>query len=210
MSIGQKRQDGRKRRGARLYRRRPTLCGPGAGRQIIAILIPGDFCDLHVAILGAMDHGIATLSPCTIVAIPRETIEELTTRHTRIMRALWWCTLVDEAILREWLVSMGQRPADQQAAHIFCELLVRFQSVGRAPRNGYEFPLTQDELGDALGLSLVHVNRTLQYLRESGLITLKGKVLTVLDVERLKQFAGFNPNYLHMRKPPRQDLPPPR
>ena len=171
---------------------------PNGRRQIMAFLIPGDFCDFHVAILGTMDHGIATLTPCTMVSIPVETIEDLTTHHPRISRALWWCTLVDEAILREWLVNMGQRPADQQAAHIFCELLVRLQSVGRATDNSYSFPLTQEEFGDALGLSVVHVNRTLQQLRETGFIILRGGTLTIPDVDRLKAFAGFNPNYLHL------------
>ena len=167
-------------------------------RQIVAFLIPGDFCDLHVAILGTMDHGLATLTPCTIVDLPRATIEEITFNHPRITRALWWCTLVDEAILREWLVNMGQRPADRQAAHAICELLVRLQTVGRATDNSFELPLTQEELGDALGLSIVHVNRTLQRLREEKLIVFKGKVLSIPDVERLKLFADFDANYLHL------------
>ena len=171
---------------------------PNGRRQIMAFLIPGDFCDFHVAILGAMDHGIATMTPCTMVSIPRQTIEELTAHHPRITRALWWCTLVDEAILREWLVNMGQRPANQQTAHVLCELLVRLQAVGRATRDSYEFPLTQEEFGDAMGLSVVHTNRSLQHLRQEGLIVLKGGTLTMPDVERLKEFAGFNPNYLHL------------
>ena len=171
---------------------------PNGRRQIIAFLVPGDFCDFHVAILGAMDHGIKTLTSCTLVRIPNETIEDLATR-ARIRRALWWCTLVDEAILREWLVSMGQRPATEQAAHVFCELLVRLQTVGRASDNSYAFPLTQTEFGDALGLSVVHVNRSLQHLRREGLIVLQDGTLTIPDVNRLKDFAGFNPSYLHLQ-----------
>ena len=176
-------------------------------RQIMAFLIPGDFCDFHIAILGAMDHGIATLTPCTMVAIPVDTIDELTTHYPRITRALWWSTLVDEAILREWLVNMGQRPANRQAAHTLCELLVRLQAVGRATHDSFEFPMTQEEFGDALGLSVVHVNRTLQSLREDGLIVLKGGTLTVPDVDRLKEFAGFNPNYLHLTTRPNSASP---
>ena len=177
---------------------------PNGRRQIMAFLIPGDFCDFHVAILGTMDHGIATLTRCTMVGIPRETIEDLTTHHPSISRALWWCTLVDEAILREWLVNMGQRPANQQTAHVLCELLVRLQAVGRATDNEYDFPLTQEELGDALGLSVVHTNRSLQELRKDGLIILKGGTLTIPDVGRLKEFAGFNPNYLHLTRRPNE------
>ena len=166
-------------------------------RQILAFLIPGDFCDLHVAILGAMDHSICTLSPCTIVEISRETIADLTENHPRLTRALWWATLVDEGILREWLTGMGQRSCESQAAHLFCELLLRLQTVGLATPNSYHLPLTQIDLADALGISAVHMNRILQQLRADGLITLRRSVLTIPDVNRLEALAGFTPNYLH-------------
>ncbi len=169
----------------------------------MALLVPGDLCDLHAAILGAMDHGIATLSPCTVAAIPRATVEDLTTNHPRINRALWWSTLVDEATLREWLVNMGQRPADRQLAHLLCELRVRLDTVGLVAEGGsYELPLTQEELADVLGLSPVHVNRVLQQLRGDGLIATRGKTLTIRDVARLEAFAGFDPNYLHLMPGP--------
>ncbi len=168
-------------------------------RQILAFLVPGDFCDLHVAILGEMDHSIMTLSPCTVVDVPVHTIEDLTRNHPRITRALWWATLADEGTLREWLVNMGQRPADRQMAHLFCELLVRLQAVGVTSDDSYEFPLTQEELGDTLGLSTVHVNRMLQQLREDNLVMLRGKTLTIPDLDRLMDYAGFTPNYLHLR-----------
>jgi len=173
---------------------------PDGGRQIMAYLVPGDFCDLHVSILGEMDHGIGALSACEVAYISRRTVEDLTTNRPAITRALWWATLVDEGTLREWLVNMGRRPADQQMAHLFCELLVRLQSVGLATQTSYEFPLTQAELADTLGVSDVHVNRMLQQLRADGLITLQGKRLTIPDVERLHEFAGFDPNYLHLTK----------
>ncbi|MGC1305524.1 MAG: Crp/Fnr family transcriptional regulator [Caulobacteraceae bacterium] len=171
---------------------------PDGARQIMAYLIPGDFCDLHVAILGEMDHSIATLSPCKVVEISRETIDELLEHYPRIARALWWCTLVDEGTLREWLVSMGRRPADRQMAHLFCELLARLQAVGHAGEDSFELPLTQEELGDTLGLSAVHVNRVLQSLRAERLISFQHKTLKILNVPRLKEFAGFNPSYLHL------------
>jgi CRP-like cAMP-binding protein len=176
---------------------------PGGRRQIMALLLPGDFCDLHAAILGAMDHSIATISPCILVDISREAIEELTDHHPRITRALWWSNLVDEAILREWLVSRGGRPAEQRLAHFFCELLVRMQAVGRAEDASYDLPMTQEDLADAMGLSAVHLNRSLQRLRTDGLIKLKSRRLTVLDRPTLEALGGFNPNYLRLRKRPR-------
>jgi CRP-like cAMP-binding protein len=166
-------------------------------RQIMAYLVPGDFCDLHVFILKEMDHSIATLSRCSVVKIPRQCILELTERPA-IARAFWWAALVDEATLREWLVNIGARAAEQRLAHLLCELLLRLRTVGLADGGHYELPVTQQELGDTTGLSNVHVNRVLQRLRRGGLITFKDKHLVILDVERLNAFSGFTPNYLHL------------
>jgi CRP-like cAMP-binding protein len=171
---------------------------PSGEHQIVAFLLPGDLCNLHVSVLGQPDQSVATLSPCKIVTIPRANLEDLMINHPRINRALWWCLLVEQAILREWLVGLGRRSAGQRMAHLLCEFLVRFQAVGRATENSYDFPLNQAELADALGLSNVHVNRVLQQLRKDSLITLRGRRLTISHVERLKNFAEFDPNYLHL------------
>lgn len=169
-------------------------------RQIMALLVPGDFCDLHVAILGEMDHSIGTSWGCTIVDIPRSAIEALTAHQPRITRALWWATLVDEATLRAWLVNMGQREADRQMAHLICELLVRMRVVGLASDDSFEFPLTQADLADTLGITSVHANRVLQDLRSQGLVEWKNKRVRVPDAEQLIAFAEFNPNYLHLNR----------
>ncbi|WP_246697026.1 Crp/Fnr family transcriptional regulator [Methylobacterium planeticum] len=171
---------------------------PNGKRQIMAYLVPGDFCDLHVAILGEMDHSIGTPWGCTAVEIPRATIDDLTAHHPRITRALWWATLADEGTLREWLVNMGQREADKQMAHFFCEMLVRLQIVGCANADSFNFPISQTDLADTLGISGVHVNRVLQELRAKGLIAWKSKRLHIPDVGRLKAFAEFDPKYLHL------------
>lgn len=173
---------------------------PTGGRQIMAFLVPGDMCDLHVTILGDMDHSIGTLCPCKIAFLSQAVIDKLVAERPVVNRALWWATLVDEGTLREWLVSMGRRPADKQMAHLFCELLVRLESVGLVKDNSFEFPATQADLGDTLGLSAVHVNRVLQQLRAEGLVALTGKVLRVLDAERLRELADFDANYLHLNK----------
>jgi CRP-like cAMP-binding protein len=117
-----------------------------------------------------------------------------------IARALWWAALVDEATLREWLVNIGRRAAAERIAHLLCELLLRLRAVGLANGDSYALPITQIELGDTVGVSSVHVNRSLQVLREAGLITLKGGQLVILDATRLQEFSGFNPNYLHLDK----------
>ena len=166
-------------------------------RQITAYLIPGDFCDLHVFILKAMDHSIATLSPCRIAPIPRQRVLELTERPA-IARALWWASLVDEAVLREWLLNVGARPADERIAHLLCELLVRLRTVGMSSGGAYELPLTQTDIADTVGVTHIHVNRMLQRLRAAGSITLKGNHLLIHDVDGLMAFCGFDPSYLHL------------
>jgi CRP-like cAMP-binding protein len=170
---------------------------PNGDRAIMAYLIPGDLCDIHVTLLSQMDHSIAALSTCRVAFIPRQTMDQIMRRDGQLGRAIWWSTLVDEAILREWLVNMAHRPADKRLAHFVCEMLLRFKAVGLTDDDSFELPLTQEELGDTMGLSTVHVNRTLQELRAQGLITSKGKRLIVNDVDRLFEFSDYNPNYLH-------------
>jgi CRP-like cAMP-binding protein len=105
---------------------------------------------------------------------------------------------VDEATLREWLVNIGGRPGEQRLAHLLCELLMRLQIVGLANRDSYELPITQSDLAETMGLTLVHVNRVLQRLRARGLITLRHKRLVINDAQALKEFGEFDPNYLHL------------
>jgi CRP-like cAMP-binding protein len=144
-----------------------------------------------------MDHTIATLSRCKVVQIPRTQILELTERPA-IARALWWAALVDEATLREWLLNVGARNAEQRIAHLLCELLRRLEVVGLTNYGSYELPITQVELAETVGLSDVHVSRVLQRLRVKKLITLSRKKLVILDVPALNAFSGFDPNYLHL------------
>ena len=110
-----------------------------------------------------------------------------------------WDVAIDGAVFREWMLGLGRRSAYEKVAHLLCELLLRLKSIGLANDNRYELPPTQTDLGDALGLSTVHVNRVLQELRGEGLIRSNGRMLIVVDVERLKQAAQFDPAYLHMR-----------
>ena len=170
---------------------------PDGARQITAFLIPGDFCDLHITILAEMDHSIATLTQSRVAFIPRSKIEALTERP-RIARAFWWATLVDEAVLRSWIVNVGRRDAYEAVGHLMCELYVRMKNVGLAADHRFELPLTQEELADALGLTPVHVNRILQRMRAEELITLRQGSLAILDYRRLQRASGFNSNYLHI------------
>ena len=175
---------------------------PDGGRQIMAWLAPGDFCDLHVSILGHMDHCIATLSASRVALIPRETAEQLALDLSALTRAFWWATLVDEGVLREWLVNMGRRQAGKRIGHLFCELHARLSAVGLADDDTMDFPLTQSDLADTVGLTPVHVNRVVRWLREAGLVTWKGRELRIDDVARLRAFCDFDGNYLHLDTTP--------
>src|SRR5262249_2457953 len=160
---------------------------PEGTRSIMAYLVPGDMCDWHAFILREMDHSVATLSPCRVVEIPRAAVLEITDKYPAITRALWWIALVDEAVLREWIVNVSRRSATEAVAHLFCELLARLEAVGLRVENGFEFPVTQSELADTVGMSAVHANRVIQELRARKLIVLNTHGLQILDIEALKQ-----------------------
>ena len=166
-------------------------------RQITAFLLPGDFCDLHVTILGEMDHNIVALTDVTVAYVPHKEMEELPRHRPELGRALWWATLVDEAVLRAWIVNVGRRDSYRRLAHLFCELHARLKLIGLATEDSFQLPITQETIGEAQGLTPVHVNRTLQALRRDGLIELSGRVMTIPNVPALRRAADFDPNYLH-------------
>ena len=172
------------------------------GRQIMAYLLPGDLCDVQIFLFEEMDHSIGLLSDALVAKIPAAEMLELMDRFPRIERALMWATLVDEATLREWLLNVGQRDALQRLAHLFCELCVRLSVVKLVDETDtFALPLTQAEMADTTGMTTVHVNRSLQRLRQDGLIVSKDGKLTILDFDRLAHIAGFNATYLHTDGP---------
>ncbi|WP_164857367.1 Crp/Fnr family transcriptional regulator [Sphingomonas crocodyli] len=172
---------------------------PDGSRQITAFLIPGDFCDIHVTTLAAMDHGIIALTNCRVAFIGKSAIEEVTRSTPALTRAFWRATLVDEAILRQWIVSLGRRDAKQRIAHMLCELHLRLRLVGLTDDGNMHLPLTQEDIADACGLTPVHVNRTVQGLRKQGLVD-RGSDLHILNVQGLRRVAAFDPSYLHLKR----------
>lgn len=168
------------------------------GRQITAVLIPGDSCDLKACLLGHRDHDVHALSDCMVAELPRNTVLNWINLRPRITRALWWSTMADDAITSEWLINIGQREAVERISHLLCEMLFRLKRAELVSDDGFDFPLTQQELGEATGLSTVHVNRSVQALRANGLITLRDRHLKIHDVDRLAAIAMCDPEYLRI------------
>jgi CRP-like cAMP-binding protein len=171
---------------------------PDGRRQILSYMLPGDMCDPRIFLLDHRDHSIASLSRVRIAVWPRKAVLGLTSIYPRITRAFWWCALADEGIIREWLVSLGQRTALERLSHLICELYYRLKAIDLVYADGFDFAVTQAELGDTLGLSAVHVNRTLQDMRRKRLVRMAGRRLTVLNLDALATIAMFKPDYLHL------------
>lgn len=171
-------------------------------RQIMSFHIPGEIPDLLSLHLRVMDHNLGTLALSKVGFIAHRDLRRLIRDHPRIGDAFWRDTLVDAAIFRAWMTGLGRRDAYARIAHLLCELVTRMAVVGLATDHTVRLPLTQEEVADALGLSTVHVNRTLQQLRSEGLITWEGKVLAIKDWSRLQQVGEFDPTYLHLEQAP--------
>lgn len=165
-------------------------------RQIMSLHAPGDLLDFHGLLLGRLDHAVATLSRCRVAPISADALLDAIDRRPNLRLAFWRASLLDSALLRAWLVALGQRPAHERVAHLFCEIDARLTAAGVGKGGAIDFPITQEELADALGLSVVHVNRVLQRLRREGLITLRARKLAIHDREALRRLGGFDGRYL--------------
>jgi len=169
-------------------------------RQLAELQVAGDFVDLHGFVLKRLDHDIITLSRCRVAVVPHDRLKDLTERFPHLTRLYWFMTNLDAAIQREWTLSLGRRTALARLAQLFCELRLRLRIVGLAQNDSYDFPLTQVEMGECLGLTSVHVNRTLQELRRRGIVELESKQVRILDVAALESIAEFDDRYLYLDK----------
>jgi len=176
---------------------------PDGKRQIFGFLLPGDLCDTHFVISNKCDHNVALLSDAEVAMISISELMGVIVGHAKIERALLMTSLVDAAILREWLINIGQRDAIQKLSHLFCELSARMHSRGAVnPDGSFSIPITQAELADTIGLTPVHVNRSLQRLRREGLVVWSGRRLTIVNRASLEMIAGFDGQYLQLDAEP--------
>jgi len=173
---------------------------PDGQRQITALHVPGDFLDLHGFTLKRLDHDVMSLAPSKVAYAPHDRLIRLTEQYPHLTRLLWLTTNLDAAMHREWVLSLGQRSGAQRSAALFCEIHTRLSVVGKAINRRFEFPLNQTELGECLGLTVVHTNRVLRELREIGLVTFRRGGVQIHDLEALETFAEFDPAYLYLEK----------
>jgi CRP-like cAMP-binding protein len=165
----------------------------------MAFLLPGDACDLHIKLLAEMDHSIQTITAAVVATISQSEMRTIMQEHPNIASAMYSAQLVDEGVMRAWIVSMGRRSSTERVAHLMCELYLRARNIGLADGDEFALPLSQIVLADALGMTAVHINRVLKELRLSGAMALKRSSLTILNPGKLVQIAGFDENYLHRR-----------
>ena len=176
---------------------RQKLTAEGA-RQIVSIHMAGDFLDLEHLFLNRADHSVQALTRMECAEIEREALQQLALRYPSIGRALWTDALVDASIFREWVLNVGRRDARTRVAHLLCEFAMRMEAAGIAQHHGYELPMTQEQLGDAVGLTPVHVNRTLRALAADGLIRRERRHITFDNWEAIRAAADFSALYLHL------------
>jgi len=166
-------------------------------RQIISFHIPTEFVDLQNGMLGVADHSVQSLDRADVAVIPRGPLVELGDARPAIRKAMWIDTLIDASIFREWVVNVGRRDARGRIAHLLCEFALRMKTICGEDPERLDFPVTQEQLADATGLTAVHTNRTLQSLRRDGLIALSARSLAILDWKGLSEVGEFDELYLH-------------
>lgn len=165
-------------------------------RQIVALIVPGEVANLDTLMFDQPDYGVRSLTPVKTVAITCEDALALAASHPGIGRTLTRLALAENAILRQWALCLGRQSARQRLAHLLCELGERLVP-GAESGISFELPLTQEQIADALGLTPVHVNRTLQQLRNDGLVETSSRTISLPDISRLRDLAGFDATYLH-------------
>ena len=175
---------------------------PDGRRQITEISVPGDFVDLHSLLMKQMDHGVAALTNATVASAPHERLRRLTELHPHLTRMLWLDTVIDGAIHRQLIASMGRKTGLGRLAHLVAELYLRLEAVGLAADLSFELPLSQAVIGDALGLSAVHVSRLVGELRDRNLVDWTQSRVTIANWPGLAAEADFDPTYLRLRSEP--------
>lgn len=179
------------------YAVRQKTTGDGA-RQILALHIPGDPLDFQTLYLDRADHNVQALGRAEVLFVHRTDVQALLENRPAVARAVVMNLLIEASIAREWLLNTGRRSARARVAHLLCEFAARIDAQGLGDRKSYELPMTQEELGDALGLTAVHVNRTLKRLEADGVLRRRGRRIMFANWQEMARIGDFSDRYLHL------------
>lgn len=167
-------------------------------RSIVALHIPGEMADLHSVVAPNVTWALHAMTPSTIVQIPHAALRDLTVRFPAIAVAFWRDCVTDANVLAQWTVNLARKDATARVAHLLCEMLTRYSTMGLAQQQSYAFAITQTNLADALGLTQVHLNRTLKRIKEAGLAIKQPDRVIIHDLAGLAALAEFDPAYLQL------------
>jgi len=170
-------------------------------RQITCLHIPGDMADLPSVACPKSGWGLGALTKSTILRVPHSDLRRIAAKHPGVAEAFWRDCVVDGSIFAEWVVNVGRRDAITRLAHMLCEMAIRCERSGQGDRNSFRLPITQEGLGDATGLTSVHVNRTLKELRKQSILTFKAGTVTIPDWPRLVAVGEFDDGFMLLDGP---------
>ncbi|WP_346898170.1 Crp/Fnr family transcriptional regulator [uncultured Roseibium sp.] len=174
-----------------------TIRDHSGKRHVVGVQVSGDFADLHAFALKRLDHNLVTVGGATLGYVPHERLKNVLEEMPHLTRILWFSTLLDAAIHREWIWKLEQLNTEGCLAHLILEIWYRLDFVGLAEPSGFNFPLTQIDLADACGATAVHMNRTIRKMRSSGLMDINRGRVTLLDIPGLQELAKYDPTYLY-------------
>ncbi|WP_288414836.1 Crp/Fnr family transcriptional regulator [uncultured Novosphingobium sp.] len=166
-------------------------------RNIVGLQVPGDFVDLHAFALKRLDHDVVTIGPALLGYVSHSKLQDIVRNEPHLTRVLWFSTLLDAAIHREWILKLEQLKAEERLGHIVCELWHRLNFVDLADTHGFNMPLLQTHLANACGTTAVHINRVIKAVRERGLLEINRGRVTLPNRPELERFSRFNPDYLY-------------
>ncbi|MEW9855281.1 Crp/Fnr family transcriptional regulator [Novosphingobium sp. M1R2S20] len=166
-------------------------------RNVVGLQVPGDFADLHAFALKRLDHDLVAIGPVLLAYVSHAKLATVLKEEPHLTRILWFSTLLDAAIHREWILKLEQLRAEERLAHLMCELWHRLNFVGLADPHGFNMPLLQTHLANACGTTAVHINRVLKSVRQKGLLDINRGRVSLPDRPALERFAQFQPDYLY-------------
>lgn len=170
-------------------------------RHLVAVHLPGDFVDLHAYVLKHLDHDVGALTNITVAIFPHEALERIQLAHPVLNKRLWFLTMLDAAMHRQWIYRLASLTAVQRVAHFICEMNARLMAIGASDGIRFTLPMTQTDIGEVCGLTNVHVNRVLRELREQQLCTVRSSNVEIHDLQKLAALGIFQPDYLYLNRP---------